>query len=165
MQLCMRCTRRRNITESGEPHTINYVPNAVKDHYRRLEDVKKIAEIEAASWERSLKLLKEKQKWNATHIQRVWRGFKSRIRIKMFIQERRLWIHQRMADGHRRTKLKYQIACFFGRGPLLESDMPYEIVMKRVPFWSRDTVTDIIQGRFHCNAFLIYFQLSEKSFF
>jgi len=80
-------------------------------------------------------------------IQRIWRGSRGRRSSAVHAFERKLWLTQRAADNHRRRKRRYQIACFFGRGNLLESDTPRETVIKKVPYWSRVTVEDIVHDR------------------
>lgn len=146
-QLCLGCTRNRSFANEERILTIPYVPRAVKDHYRHLEGLKQKTEMEITSRNRSLKLHKETQMQHLLNIQRVWRGYKARKNVDTFLKERRLWFDRRRADTHRRTRFKYQIACFLGRGPLLESDTDQETVMKKVPYWARKTAIDVIKGR------------------
>ena len=119
----------------------------VKDHYKRLEELRHLTEIKLASKSRNSKLQKIKEGSYALVIQKIWRGCKCRDHIKAFLNERKLWIERRIADTHHRKKIMYQVACFFGNGALLDSDTPIETVMKRVPFWARSTVKDVIRGR------------------
>ena len=147
MQLCLKCTRSRNIVNEGQLLTIPYVPNAIKDHYRRLEELKRVEDMEIASQRRSLKLQEENQALHVLKIQRAWRGFEGRKNIDSFLKERRLWFEQRVIDIHHRSKLGYRVACFFGGGTLLDSATARETVMKKVPFWTRNTVIDLVQGR------------------
>lgn len=145
----MQCVRGHNFANQEENlRSVPYVPNAVKEHYRRIEEERQMTEIEIANQERGLKLQLEKEDRYVLLIQRTWRGFKCRGAIEVFLQERRLWFDKRIADTHLRTKFGYKISCLLGMGRLLESDTPHETVIKKVPFWARKTIIDIIQGRY-----------------
>ena len=147
-QFCMQCARNIAPTEAESLSPVPYIPNAVKAHYKHIEEARYLAGIKMASKDRILKLKRFKEDSNALLIQRIWRGSKSRRGTRDFVQDRRLWIQHRNTDAQHRTKLTYRIACFFGRGALFESDTPVETVMKQVPFWARGTVRDVVRGRF-----------------
>ncbi|KAJ1460924.1 hypothetical protein M885DRAFT_433136, partial [Pelagophyceae sp. CCMP2097] len=51
-----------------------------------------------------------------------------------------------LAQGGLRQSKTYLLKCFLGMGPLLESDTAVEAVEKRVPYWKRDTVRDVVGG-------------------
>jgi len=123
------------------------VPKAVKAHYKHLKMTRKSEQLEKFNKSRELKLELQSEEWNATQIQRVWRGYKDLRYISAFLVQKRSWLEQRNVDAHLRKELGYQTARLCGRGQLLESDTARETVMKKVPMWSCGTIADIILGR------------------
>jgi len=82
----------------------------------------------------------------ATKIQLLWKQHKNRFNAPLN--------QEREKDAHPRSKMSYKIACYFGRGPLLENDTPQEAVLKKVPKWAQGTLLDIVKHR--CITFDFY---------
>ena len=59
-------------------------------------------------------------------------------------------MQHRLNDARRRSSISYSIACFFGRGPILQSDTARETTLKKIPAWAQKTALDIIKER-HLN--------------
>jgi hypothetical protein len=78
-------------------------------------------------------------------IQKVWRGYHSRGVIARFHNNRGSRLSQRRKVA---GLIHLSMIRSLGRNRLLKHDTSQETVIKKVPFWARDTVVDIVRGRY-----------------
>ena len=146
-QFCLQCANKIPKGDWGRLCDVTYVPNVTTKHQQKHRK-RKITKVQQTTQPPPcLKLNLKEIPLCVVQIQRIWRGSRGRKSSTVHAFGRKLWLTQRAVDDQRRMKLCYQIACFFGRGSLLESDTPRESVIKKVPYWSRVAVEDIIRDR------------------
>jgi len=145
----MKCATGLYGLEATHLKTIAYIPGALRDRYQHQEEKNRRINMNPAGLKRSLQCLENERATEVLKIQQIWRGFRGRKSIAHYLGDRRLWVAQRVADSHRRLSLRYLVMCFFGRGPLLESDSFHEAMLKKFPIWSHRTIEDIVQGQYY----------------
>lgn len=149
-RLCYRCLSYSN-SLGGESNAsfddIPYVPMAVVEYFKQLEEERARVRLEMQNAERIKLMKKQKEHQSAITAQRALRGWLCRLRIAAFLTKRREWLAQRVLDGHSRRRVLYRIRDFFGVAPLFVSDTDMEIVLKSVPYWGRPNIREVVNGR------------------
>ena len=104
---------------------------------------------------KQVELNKKKREYNATAIQRVYRGYKKRQALAPFLLERKAFYQLRLSEMEVRESVHHQILALFGVAPILKSDYTMERMKKQFPSYMHHIVGECINNNwsYACEVF------------
>lgn len=102
-------------------------------------------EIEDAFIKRKLELAKQHRLTSLTTIQRVYRGYRTRLQLAPYIAHRKEMMTLRLQEDQIRYSVIYQVRVLLGIPPALASDTPLERVKKMYPWYLHHIIGECIE--------------------
>jgi hypothetical protein len=151
-KLCNGCTSlSRQVAPDALLEELVYRPFKIDEFLAEKQAEKERKEREALFNERKREAREKHEQQCVMKLQRLWRGYISRVNNAAFVAERREWLKQRLVDDHVRKTLGYAVKLFLGIARELESDTLFEKVLKRYPKWEKNFIIDIVHQEWqHC---------------
>lgn len=146
-KLCNGCTTlSRKVAPGAGIEELIYRPFRIDEFLTEKQAEKERRDREELFNTRKREAREKYEQLCSSKIQRLWRGYISRVRNAAFVAERREWMKQRLVDNRVRNSLQYQMMDFFGVAQELESDAVSEKVLKRYPRWERKFISDVVHS-------------------
>jgi SOS-response transcriptional repressor LexA len=126
-----------------------YYGKAFTEYNEKLSEEQRKLEIQQAYEKRlkELQLLKEIN--SVVTIQRIFRGFQKRRQIEAFIEERKLFLLQRVEEDKLRSSLLTKFLTFIGFTQTFATDTPLEKVHKLYPWYMHHIVAECIENKWN----------------
>lgn len=119
----------------------------VEDFKKEQERLQREADIKAAYKKRQEELFELKKIACALTIQRVYRGYVEREKIKRFIEERKQFLALRREEDKVRNSLWTKFLSFIGAPIVLQTDTPLERVKKLYPWYMHRILAECIENQ------------------
>jgi hypothetical protein len=128
---------------------IEYYGRKVTLYREKIAEEQKKKEIQATYERHQLELHKQKELEAIQFIQRVYRGYYIRQRIKDFIHERKDFLILREQENKLRNSLLTSLLNMIGFTQVFDSDTPLEKVHKLYPWYMHHIVAECIESKWN----------------
>ena len=163
-KLCNGCTTlSREVAPDATIEELVYRPFKIDEFLAEKQAEKERREREELFNERKREARLKHEEQCILKLQRLYRGYISRVKNAAFVAERREWLKQRKIDDHVRKTLIYAIRVIFGVAKELESDTLFEKVLKRYPKWEKSFIVDVVHQEWQvCYDFITAQERHQK---